>query len=638
MKKIQMFATTLLMGWALAFCSDFNIPDEPVIIEEDKENMSYISLRINTDFEPAPASRASMDPEYGTNGPENKVSAVRMVLYGAYDHIVKYAFDFKINSNDQHTGFFQEGIHPEYGDYLYNGNLGGSRFITFARPVANADYKMLLIVNSGYTGEIITPDIPTPKSGGAIQDNTNIIKVTEVGQPLSRFLEPVYMPDFSLGKEPIASAGFMMTNFKDLVDVPKSLLGDSADDANQNPIPVTVERIASKVQVEFFDPAIGILPPTPSGQIWEISWQLNTTNKWFFWMRQLAPVINADGSQGAMETLSDLDRTQLYAIDPNYSGMTNATGGNSAKRAAHFSYAANTALDEYGFFYLKNQVGEFSREYVLENTMAYNEQEEDVVTTVLVKLMYYPNGSFNYYDSYFVYNDTAISKLEMKDYATNPSLIPLGLAGLETAINNARSNPDEPRDFTDDSFLYNLNSGFETADGLKFYYAGYNYYSVKIRHSLSGDPNLPLYARYGIVRNNFYTVKLRSLSGYGSPVLTYPAAMSAQVSVQPWSKYAQEARIGEEGEVLNVNPYITYRYFYQESPGTNVLYKTYYNRNQTAGDPIDVSSAGVLNRYLSELNLKGWGTFLSGTVLTPPITANVSATATNNVVDILYSK
>ena len=113
------------------------------------------------------------------------------------------------------------------------------------------------------------------------------------------------------------------------------------------------------------------------------------------------------------------------------------------------------------------------------------------------------------------------------------------------------NDPDEPIDLTRINVVtYELNSGFETIDGLKFFHYCKNYYSVKIRHSVSGDINQPLYARYGVVRNNHYIIKLGEVSGLGSPTAINPAAMSAEISIQPWGKYKQGANLGENGEVI----------------------------------------------------------------------------------------
>ena len=546
-KKIHILVATLLMG-VMSCTYDLVLEDNPVTDGSE----SYISLSINTGI----TTRVGSSPPPASL--DDAITSARMVLYGADDHIVKYAFNFNIRNNASNTGFTQNGIHPEYGDYLYNGNLGGNRFITFARPVKYADYEMLIIINPfRYISEIPMDYLKAPASvmTRSGEDNLDIVNVTNVGQPLSRLLESVYQPNpyFGSGYMPVTEGGIVMTNFKGLVHVPKSSLGNTPDEANKNPIPVTVERTVAKVQVENLNAGSYSLETTdPLAQAINISWQLNTTNKWFYWMRQFAPVINPDGSQGSMETSTDLDRMQLYAIDPNFSGLTDANGGNSGMRTFNFQYAINQALNsDYGASNITFNNGLGGGEYALENTMDVDEQDESVMTTVLIQLSYIPNNSFYGYNNYFVYNNIVITPNEMIGYATTPTSIPPALTGLATAIYNIMHDPDEPIDLSNNYLVsWGLNSGFETADGLKFFHQCKNYYSVKIRHSVSGDPDQPLYARYGVVRNNCYIVKLGEVSGFGSPTVVNPAAMSAEISVQPWGKYSQGANIGEDGEVI----------------------------------------------------------------------------------------
>lgn len=60
-----------------------------------------------------------------------------------------------------------------------------------------------------------------------------------------------------------------------------------------------------------------------------------------------------------------------------------------------------------------------------------------------------------------------------------------------------------------------FDKGFDV-DGIKFYYKGYNYYSVFIKHF--GDASAEGYGKYGIVRGNEYHIRLREIAGAGSPI------------------------------------------------------------------------------------------------------------------------
>lgn len=129
--------------------------------EPQEYGRAYLSVAVNV----GDISTRAENPDWGTVA-ENKVSTVRMVLYGENDHLVKYAFDFNIQSvvtNNTISGY-QNG---DATDDLYDNNHNNKKdqFVTFARGVALEDYLMLLIIN--------------PTEGSS--DGTNIYKITKVG-------------------------------------------------------------------------------------------------------------------------------------------------------------------------------------------------------------------------------------------------------------------------------------------------------------------------------------------------------------------------------------------------------------------------------------------------------------------------
>lgn len=60
---------------------------------------------------------------------------------------------------------------------------------------------------------------------------------------------------------------------------------------------------------------------------------------------------------------------------------------------------------------------------------------------------------------------------------------------------------------------FSNSQGFDKG-GIKFYYQGYSYYSVFIKHF--GDPN-KRYGFYGLVRGNEYHIRLLKINDPGSP-------------------------------------------------------------------------------------------------------------------------
>lgn len=68
--------------------------------------------------------------------------------------------------------------------------------------------------------------------------------------------------------------------------------------------------------------------------------------------------------------------------------------------------------------------------------------------------------------------------------------------------------------------------GFEQG-GIRFYYKGYSYYTIYIRHFGQGIGSGPTYGRYGVVRGNEYRIHVKSIMDVGSPT---PPLLSGRLS------------------------------------------------------------------------------------------------------------
>lgn len=496
------------------------------------------------------------------------------------------------------TGVTYEEDDPRYGEY-YNGD-----FITYARAVPRRDYKMLILINVPDLDN--NPDIPaySPSVTRGDTDNTNLKKQTSPGMTLADFLAAVVMDYDTVGPETILGGGnngtFIMSNSMGLVDVYADDLGASETEANRNPIPVIVDRALAKVSLSVVsDPKTWDIGDSGL-RITDIKWTTVNHNRKFYWMRKQTNLI--DGiSGGDHETVQYPDpynstkvgyagRGNIYAEDPNFTGVS----GNAQKISENFVfspiYEVSTPFDisyrnvfrsgdrnvfwiydgiSYEADYLKGSA------YIVENTMAADEQNSDVVTQVVVGVQLVPewlepSAEHEWTYGFFMYNGVVLDKNTLYNYYAGVTAVPDNLDGILDAVNKAFNSTYTVYDgyggSFEENYLYDGGSsdglygwvGFEI-DGLRYYYGGYSYYSIPIEHYDFTYYNAPeaakryAYGRYGVVRNNEYNYSIKGMKGIGPPVVTEGGYFSAEIGILDWALHDNGADIGEETGNLEIN-------------------------------------------------------------------------------------
>ena len=600
---------------------------------------------------------------------ERDINSVRVVLYDGDNQInqggvtlpnpdaeVLYSFDFYIQSTNDFNGFeewpgdWPSNLEYEKGKYLYR-SVNKDEFITWARKVEDRNYYMLVILNA-YMEKFPTTEVRSP--GGL---SSQILEMTTVGKKLSDFTQPVSLDREDMDKEknggPAAGGYFLMTNANGLVYVPNTDLSYSEQEAHENPIATDVDRAVARVSVTL-DADLNNHLPTDV-EIGAVSWDLVNTNKHFYWMRKQTNVITASGTPGQHESLVlPVDREFIYAEDPNFSGLLSAS---SLELQEQF----NTVDDVFNSvtpIMFSNSADENRYLYALENTMTADEQVPKLTTQTVLAIPYKPDASYTFEnfntrlnEGYYSFNDIRISMAEMRGYAGTTSTIPPQLTGLEDAITavNTKFGLDLSTAFDEDR-----TEPFEES-GLKYYRYGINYYSVLIKH-YNPNPWNDGYGRYGIVRNNTYNVNITEIAGPGSPILSHPTYISAEVEILPWLENKQsEGNLGEEIETPPITrpSIVTYRYLY-ETYGTYteiiptrapwdqlaygfypVEYKSDYVQMQV-GEDIPYPTEEILNKYWNELPKDYNEVYEKGIIWRNPESWVVQEDYNMNIIQIIY--
>ena len=361
---------------------------------------------------------------------------------------------------------------------------------------------------------------------------------------------------------------------------------------------IYVERALAKVDVIASKPT-GNLDDAPTVPYTVKGWVLDNTNRKTYYLRNTSNFsdwlsLKTTSStptkpyrfvgDNPMESDVQLYRT-YWAKDPNYDVKPSTLSD-------HFNTIGNTAPTS-----LKN-LGE--HDYCLENTFDVPNQNQNVTTRVIVAAQLKDDGK-----TFYIVNDDEANLLTsdgMKDavkaaFLSNTDVqdwlktvlnsgVTLDKNDLEVADITAAGNntptitfkPTSSSKFTSSTLptfttdIENIVKSIKVAT----YASGISYYPVRIKHF--GDDLTPwkksetpkptvsdgaypnanqagnYLGRYGVLRNNWYTVNVEGIKKIGSPVVPevtgdpddeMAAYISVKINVLSWAKRTQGATLGE---------------------------------------------------------------------------------------------
>ena len=354
--------------------------------------------------------------------------------------------------------------------------------------------------------------------------------------------------------------------------------------------PIYVERAVAKTQVAVNGSSTTLTVTTDvtsykNATVKFEGWKLQNTNKKYYPVRRVNALTTETGLadidewldyfNGAMSnrfigTTADPYRT-YWGIDPNYD--KNENDEDLSK-----DYNILSTVNDWNQIGYSGQDSEI--EYCLENTTTAKTMAENRLTSVLLKATFTPDGA-TASTSFFMINNTsaiyteeeflkvATAALKDSDALTGSEKLAVK-TGLSTGLNitdaagvqsllqiNGGTSPN----LTDDQ----ANAILAAAGGnIKYYLQGVTYYyATVIKHF--GDTETPLAStdvindasnydegkhlgRYGVLRNNWYELTIKSVKGPGEPVIpeipvTPPdkkeSYINCEINVLSWAKRSQ---------------------------------------------------------------------------------------------------
>lgn len=578
---IPLALTTLMLG-ACSSEDGLNLGGGNSVAQGEK---GYISFSLNLPTVKSTANRANDDFDDGTAA-EYKVKDATLLLFsGANEGEATFAGAYDLPT-EKMTGGTSDGD-----------NITTTYKIAqeVTKPVGANVYAMVVI--NGKASNVLT------ESGGtwSIKGQTLTASTTKY-KDLAGAAYNLSNTDVANIASTTGDGCFLMTNaplytkaggvsnptggsVQTLTEINPNNIFTTEEEAKANPAAnVYVERAVAKVTVTGNTTGTGA-----GGNIakYEIKgWTLDVTNQSSYLVRNVNDAdwwsLKADGVNdyrfvGAAAVADGLYRT-YWGIDPNYS-----TGGT-------FTTLAGTTPTN-----LKT-VG--ANDYCLENTFNLTQMKDDQTTRVIVAAALDLDGDGNADDFYVLDNDKSNTALTFDGitntvkaaYLANGTVVGLLKANLkggesigaedldvtfdqkattggyvtvtEITIKVASASkfktgaiPEGLQAANNDAIIADVNAAHKIA----FYKGGVSYYPVMIKHfgddltpwnngEVYGSNNADFLGRYGVLRNNWYSINVTGIKSigdpevpkvYGTPDDPSESWISVTINILSWAKRSQ---------------------------------------------------------------------------------------------------
>lgn len=577
---IPLALTTLMLG-ACSSEDGLNLGGGNSVAQGEK---GYISFSLNLPTVKSTANRANDDFDDGVATEYNVEDATLLLFSGANESEATFAGAYPLTL----TGGTSDGD-----------NITTTYQITQAvtKPTGNNDKVYAMVVINGKAGNVLTGDANTSWSikgqeltastkykdlAGATYNlsNTDVANIasTADGGCFLMTNAPLYT---KAGGVSNPTGGSVQT----LTEINPNNIFTTKEEAKANPAAnVYVERAVAKVTVT------GNTTGTKAdGNIanYEIKgWTLDVTNQSSFLVRNVngadwwglkANGVNDYRFVGAAAVADGLYRT-YWGIDPNYS-----TGGTFTTQAG----TTPTNLKTVG-----------ANDYCLENTFDLTQMKDDQTTRVIVAAALDFNKDGKGDDFYVLDNDKSNTTLTLEGikntikaaYLANGTVVGLLKANLkpdqsigaenldvtfdqkattggyvtvtEITIKDASASkfktdaiPEGLQAANNDAIIADVNAAHKIA----YYKGGVSYYPVMIKHfgddltpwnngEVYGSNNADFLGRYGVLRNNWYSINVTGIKSigdpevpkvYGTPDDPSESWISVTINILSWAKRSQ---------------------------------------------------------------------------------------------------
>ena len=456
----------LISVFALLFsCSDNSIEDA---VDEigSKEANAYFSLALTFPNVSGTTPKASVDGYQQGLSTEQKFQTVGVALANAENKIVNFLYytadDFTPNGN---SAIDDDNVNPDptTGTRTY--------YSKASRIVTKGEAKVLVFLNP-------TQEIIQAVSAGKTIDPAMMVEITKLTSP-------------DITNSYAKNDNFLMGNAN-----PPSLTTIEGTQDNPTIVHVDVERFVAKVVENTTTPSFSVENKMGATDVTAsfVAFNYNILNKRAFILKQVQQ--RSDNGAIAGE----------YIVDPNFVSSDYLSVFPKAPWYGNdFFVIGNKGVNK--TFNVVPQI-----DYCLENTMISNEQYINKSTSIVYKAAISVNSTSGItlytYKNVIYTSYASLATVYNADYPATPNA--LQALFTEQDVTNAYTSTGSSYS----SLVKDLNKKLND-NNIKCYYNGECYYNWPIKH---WDQNvLSGRMEFGLVRNNVYYLKVKSIYGIGTP-------------------------------------------------------------------------------------------------------------------------
>ena len=526
MLKIKSILVSLLAVAALASCSNENLEENPEVEGGAGYDVAYVSISLTNPK--VPGSRAS--GEHTALEKESKINELYLITFDAG----------KVVTMDEKA--------TKYATVLGSSSFDtddASGVTTPNTPVkVNPNTKYLLVVaNPGYQLKSRLDAIAADATYATI--NAMVTVPENNTKPNNAYLV----------EEVVHSKGCAMINvgFYDdvnskwedecLLDVSDKIVlvsdykseAQAQNAAKSNPATLEIERLAAKLEVMIGSPlAVGPFEDGTNASLGQFdfgNWTIDYYNSLFY------PF--AKKTTTASSHTTGFYKSNFYTVDPNF---TTAGGTEYLTGIVKNTLDATTREPKVEWVTESTDASK-KYKYCIENTMAEGYQKFGAATRLVLKGQYAPwkSGEFTLGNDWYrlpngtnsvnfkSFADLLTAYTEAKDKETNSEAMnsqeKLLVSACELFYSQIKSEltTNDPGSFVSLTQAIldanNIQNGGELCkeEGCIYWYPkSLNYYYYEIRHDNAANSYME-YGKYGVVRNNYYTLTLTKVNGNGTP-------------------------------------------------------------------------------------------------------------------------
>ncbi len=491
MRKTQIFAAAVMLAFGLASCvtgGDTTVKKGPT-----EGSVGYMSVKVKFQEK----TRASGEND-GLEA-ESKVNSLYLVTFNDQNAIVA-------NPDGGFLFVYETFAAPEII------KVGGGA--TKILAVANPGTKLLAVLNSLNGGS----NFALFNEAIASITITDIVDATKgfamISCPTDEDVDP---------GDKITSA---------LVDIDVAVVGNGAgefeteeeaiEEAEENPISISLERIASKIILTNTVPTT-ILPAGASFSF--TSWTVDALNTTYFPFAEKTILSTIHTAVGGTYVSNFYTKDPTYLDTPGLQSYHPGLAYVTVPRTGANAFTPVLPWDKYyDWKTATNDAGRLA--YLVENTMDASAQRYGNATRVVIKGLYAPVG-FTLGQDWFRFagkDYKTLTELQAA-YALAESTGPLATAcdKFYTSVKAAGGSAVTATNFAglNAAQIAGIDNGGEVVKDedravIRWYKGSLNYWYYEIRHDNAINGYME-YAKYGVVRNNWYNLSLNTIKDAGTP-------------------------------------------------------------------------------------------------------------------------